>query len=242
LATAARRSGGSYGSDASAVVAAHLLILLTGAWFARRRSPTTASPAFTFVTHHTNLTFITAAAGAVLFPTGALSPGDLMVVSDDLLQCGGTIGYDNGLYTMTYAANVLCDFAVTLTNQGEVHVSYTFQWPPSANSAGPSAFDGVIDGGTLAFQDAHGSFHAVALLNGQYQFTATIADPREPLVVVSNARCGDRGPANILESGPAEAPHTAHRRAARELAQVRGPAQQGRRCAVPKSGVKPRQR
>jgi hypothetical protein len=164
----------------AAGLAALVLSLAVGAgWSAGSRTRTHAATEFTFVTHRTKLTFVTTAGGAVPFVTGPLSPGDRIVDSDDLLPGKTTIGSDNGVCTMTFAANVLCDFAVTLTDRGEVHASYTFQWPASAGSAGPSAFDGVIDGGTLAFQDAHGSFHAVALPNGDYQFTATIPDPAQ---------------------------------------------------------------
>jgi hypothetical protein len=161
------------------VAALALGLAVGGGWLVGSRSRTRAATQMTFVTHRTNLSFVTTAAGAVPYVTGPLSPGDRIVVSDDLLQGSTTIGSDLGVCTMTFDLNVLCDAAVTFTDQGEVHVSYAFQWPASAGATGPSSFDGVIEGGTLAFQDAHGSFHAVALPNGDYQFTATISDPAQ---------------------------------------------------------------
>ena len=150
-----------------------------GIWLAGNPSPTHAATQLSFTTHRTNIAFITAANGVVPYPTGPLSAGDRIVLSDDLLQGGTTVGSDYGVCTVTFDANAVCDVIATFTDQGQVHASYMLQWPSSADSAGPTAFDGIIDGGTLAFQDAHGSFHADALPNGDYRFTATIPDPAQ---------------------------------------------------------------
>ncbi len=140
---------------------------------------TRAATQLSFTTHRTSIAFITVANGVVPYPMGPLSAGDRIVLSDDFLQGGTTIGSDYGVCTVTFDATALCDVSATFTNQGQIHATYTLQWPSSADSAGPAAFDGVIDGGTLAFANAHGSFHAEALPNGDYQFTATIPDPAQ---------------------------------------------------------------
>ena len=44
--------------------------------------------------------------------------------------------------------------------------------PPGSSS--PSSFDGVVDGGTLPFQSAQGSFHAAALSNGDIEVIGEI--------------------------------------------------------------------
>jgi hypothetical protein len=156
-----------------------LSLVAGGGLLAGNRSRARAATQLSFTTHRTNISFITVADGVVPYPMGPLSAGDRIVLSDDLLQDGMTIGSDYGVCTLTFDATALCDVVATFTNQGQVHATYMLQWPSSADSAGPTAFDGIIDGGTLAFENAHGSFHADALPNGDYQFTATIADPAQ---------------------------------------------------------------
>jgi hypothetical protein len=52
---------------------------------------------------------------------------------------------------------VLCEDIVSFDGRGDLQASWTVQWP-ATGSSGPSSFDGVVDGGTLQFQSAHGSF------------------------------------------------------------------------------------
>jgi len=44
----------------------------------------------------------------------------------------------------------------------------------STGSSGPSSFDGIVDGGTLPFQSAHGSFHAAVMSNGDLEVIGEI--------------------------------------------------------------------
>jgi hypothetical protein len=49
----------------------------------------------------------------------------------------------------------------------------SIRWP-ATGSSGPSSFDGVVDGGTLQFQSAHGSFHAAVMSNGDLEVIGEI--------------------------------------------------------------------
>jgi hypothetical protein len=64
---------------------------------------------------------------------------------------------------------------VSLTGRGDLHVTWTFQWPSAARSTRPTAWDGVVDGGTGSFGEAHGSFHTAALASGDISITADIS-------------------------------------------------------------------
>ena len=155
------------------------LLVITGAaggLVVATRSRAGTATELSYVVHRTNLAFVTTAAGVTPLPTGPLVPGDRILARDDLLQNGSVIGYDSGVCTVTFDNNVVCDYMETLTNQGDIHVAWTFQWPASAGIDGPSVFDGIIDGGTLAHRNAHGSFHAVRLPDGNLQITGTISD------------------------------------------------------------------
>jgi hypothetical protein len=133
-----------------------------------------AETALSFVTHQANLEFVTGS-GASPFPTGPLAPGDRIIGRDDILRGRSVIGNDYEACTVTFGLNVLCEDMVSLTGRGDLHVSWTFQWPSAPGSPGPTAWDGVVDGGTGAFSDAHGSFHAAALANGDISITADIS-------------------------------------------------------------------
>ena len=68
---------------------------------------------------------------------------------------------------------MLCQDIVIFAGRGDVQTSWTVRWPATGNR-GPASFDGIIDGGTGAFRDAHGAFHAQALPDGDLHITATI--------------------------------------------------------------------
>ena len=70
---------------------------------------------------------------------------------------------------------MLCQDIVILDGRGNVQASWSFRWP-ATGTGGPASFDGIIDGGTGAFADAHGTFHAQALPHGDLQITATIGN------------------------------------------------------------------
>jgi hypothetical protein len=133
-----------------------------------------AETALSFVTHQTNIEFVTGS-GASPFPTGPLAPGDRIIGRDDVLRGRSVTGSDYEACTVTFGLNVLCEDMVSLTGRGGLHVSWTFQWPSAPGSPGPAAWDGVVDGGTGTFSDAHGSFHAAALPNSDISITADLS-------------------------------------------------------------------
>ena len=97
-----------------------------------------------------------------------------MVGRDDLLQSGVVVGHDFESCTVGFELHVLCDDMLSLHNRGDLHATWTFQWPATGNS-GPPSFDGVIDGGTATLRNSAGDFHAVALSPGRdLQVTATL--------------------------------------------------------------------
>ena len=127
-----------------------------------------------FVTHQANIEFVTATE-ATQFPTGPLAPGDRIIGRDDILRGRSVIGHDYEACTVTFGLNVLCEDMVSLTGRGDLHVTWTFQWPSAPGSTGPTAWDGVVDGGTGSFSEAHGSFHAAPLASGDISITADIS-------------------------------------------------------------------
>ena len=127
-----------------------------------------------FVTHQANIEFVTGT-GATPFPTGPLAPGDRIIGRDDILRGRSVIGNDYEACTVTFGLHVLCEDMVSLTGRGDLHVTWTFQWPSAPGSTGPTAWDGVVDGGTGSFSEAHGSFHAAALASGDISITADIS-------------------------------------------------------------------
>jgi hypothetical protein len=108
------------------------------------------------------------------YPTAPLAPGDRILGQDRILQGGGPAGRDNESCTVSFNRDVLCQDIIILDGQGDVQASWTFRWP-ATGSRGPASFDGVIDGGTGSFGNAHGWFHAQALPDGDLQITATIS-------------------------------------------------------------------
>jgi hypothetical protein len=110
------------------------------------------------------------------WPTKPLVPGDRVIGQDRVLEGGAVAGYDNEVCTVSFAREVLCQ-DIVVKGRGDVQASWSVRWPATGNR-GPVNFDGIIDGGTAAFRDAHGAFHAHRLPNGDLQITATVGGAR----------------------------------------------------------------
>jgi hypothetical protein len=123
-----------------------------------------ASSEFTAVGHITNVEFVTAK-GASLAPSGALVPGDRLVIRADILQNGAVVGYSEDACTVTFNDDVLCDGIDAFTNRGNLHFSGLLRGAVGPSGI-PKVFDLIVDGGTFAFHNAHGSAHVVVLSNG----------------------------------------------------------------------------
>jgi hypothetical protein len=123
--------------------------------------------------HRTNLVFVTTSGPPSPYPTGALTPGDRVLGRDDILQQGSRIGSDYEVCTVNFDLHVLCDDMVEITSMGQVHLTWMFQWP-SSGTTGPSAWQGVVDGGTGAYATATGDFQAQALPGGDDSITVRI--------------------------------------------------------------------
>jgi hypothetical protein len=134
-----------------------------------------AAQTISVVIHLTNLDFITASGSSSPYPTGPLSPGDRVLGRDDILQHGSIVGSDYEVCTASFGLHVLCDDMVEMTNQGQMHLTWMFQWPSSGNS-GPPAWEGVVDGGTDSYQNATGEFQAQALPNGDTSITIQLEE------------------------------------------------------------------
>jgi hypothetical protein len=126
----------------------------------------------TFVSQLTAIRFFTNHGPITGFPTKPLVPGDCIIGQDRILQNGKPAGHDNEACTLSFHRDVLCQDIVVLNGQGDLHASWTLQWP--ATGHGPRSFDGIIEGGTSHFAAAHGSFHAATLPNGDMRITAVI--------------------------------------------------------------------
>src|SRR5215469_3077813 len=160
-------------------VAAGALAVLAVAGCAAGTAAAQATPQapgqLTFASHLTAIRFFTAAGPVTGFPAGPLVPGDRIIGQDRIRQHGRPAGHDNEACTVSFDRDVLCQDIVILTGQGDLQTSWTIRWP-AAGPAGPTSFDGVIEGGTAQFQSSHGSFHAAALSNGDVEITADIND------------------------------------------------------------------
>jgi hypothetical protein len=83
------------------------------------------------------------------------------------------VGRDFEVCTVSFGQHVVCDDVLSFDDRGDLHATWAFQWP-STGTSGPSAFDGVIDGGTSLFHNATRDFHAAAVWPGRdLQITAT---------------------------------------------------------------------
>ena len=127
----------------------------------------------TFDLQLTALQFFTSTGPISGFPAGPLAPGDRVIGQDLLLQDGSPVGHGDEVCTVGFAREVVCQDIVVFDGRGDVQASWSVRWPATGNR-GPARFDGIIDGGTGAFRDAHGDYHAQALPNGDLQITATL--------------------------------------------------------------------
>jgi hypothetical protein len=123
-----------------------------------------ASSEFTVVAHGTNAEFVTATGGS-LVPTGPLVPGDRLILRADLLQNGAVVGSTEVACTVMFNSDLLCDGMDTITNRGDLHVTTLLRGAVGPSGI-PKVFDIVVDGGTFAFSNAHGSGHVVVEANG----------------------------------------------------------------------------
>jgi hypothetical protein len=128
------------------------------------------------VLHQTDLLFVTTSGSASPYPTGPLVPGDRVLGRDDIEQNGSDIGSDYEVCTASFGLNVLCDDMVNITNNGQLHVTWSFQWPASGTT-GPPNWSGVVDGGTGIYQNAIGSFQAQLLPDHDVNITMHIVRP-----------------------------------------------------------------
>jgi hypothetical protein len=148
--------------------------LAGGAAGAAAAQASTGTPGqLTFDLQPTALQFFTSTGPITGFPTSPLAPGDRVISQDRVLQRGVPAGHDDEACTAGFGRDVICQDIVTLDGRGDVQASWSFRWP-ATGTRGPASFDGIIDGGTAAFADAHGTFHAHALPDGDLQITATI--------------------------------------------------------------------
>ena len=138
------------------------------------QASTHAPGQLTFDLERTALQFFTGTGPITGFPTGPLAPGDRIIGQDRLLQDGVPVGHDDEACTVGFARDVTCQDIAVFDGRGDLQVSWSFRWP-ATGSTGPASFDGIIDGGTGAFADAHGDYHARTLPNGELQITATIS-------------------------------------------------------------------
>jgi hypothetical protein len=154
---------------------ASMLALVVGGGIAvgMTASQAGASSEFTVVAHGTNIEFITAK-GASLLPSGPLVPGDRLVLRADLLENGAAVGSATAVCTVTFNGDLLCDGIDALTNRGDLHVTGLLRGAVGPGGL-PSAFDLVVDGGTFAFRNAHGSAHIVISSNGDEVTTIALA-------------------------------------------------------------------
>ena len=120
------------------------------------------------------LQFFTSTGPITGFPAGPLAPGDRVIGQDRLLQDGVPAGHGDEACTVGFAREVLCQDVVVFDGRGDVQATWSVRWPATGNR-GPARFDGIIDGGTGAFRDAHGEFHARTLPDGDLQITVSIA-------------------------------------------------------------------
>jgi hypothetical protein len=134
------------------------------------------SQTVTVVAHQTDLAFVTPSGSSSHYPRGPLSPGDRVLDREDLSQQGSTVGSGFEVCTVSFDLNVLCDYVAEMTGAGDLHVTWNFQWP-SSGTTGPTAWDGVVDGGTGDYANAVGDFHAQALPTGDINITLRILQP-----------------------------------------------------------------
>ena len=125
-----------------------------------------ASSEFTLASHLTNVEFITAQAGpSTSFPTSPMVPGDRLITRDDLTQNGTPVGHLVNLCTLTFNNEFMCEGPWALTNRGDLHTSFLARANQPSVLGFPKVYDLIVDGGTFAFRNAHGSAHGFSLPN-----------------------------------------------------------------------------
>jgi hypothetical protein len=145
------------------VVLVVALVVASGITLAVTATQAGASSEFTLGSHLTNLEFITAQAGpSTSFPTSPMVPGDRFVTRDDLTQNGSPVGHLESMCTVTFNSEFMCESTFALTNRGDLHASLLARGNPNFSFAFPAVYDLIVDGGTFAFSNAHGSAHVVA--------------------------------------------------------------------------------
>ena len=120
--------------------------------------------------------FVSASGTSSPYPAGPLSPGDRVIGQDDLTQHGTTVGTGFETCTVNFGLNIPCDYMAELTDTGDLHLAWTFQWPASG-TGGPLEWDGVLDGGTGRYADTIGTFHAQALPDRDINVTVRMVHP-----------------------------------------------------------------
>jgi hypothetical protein len=133
----------------------------------------TALTRLQIVVHPTDLEFVTQAGTTPNFPTAPLAVGDRVLGRDSLLQAGARVGTDYEVCTISLDLHALCEDTLNLDGKGDLYASWILQWPRTG-TAGPTSFDGIVDGGTDTYRNATGDFHAVALPSRDIQITAMI--------------------------------------------------------------------
>jgi len=127
--------------------------------------------------HPTQLLFISPSGATSAYPTGPLPAGSRVLGYDTDSQNGRVVGQDFEVCTVSFNLNALCDDMVEFAGQqGNLRVSWTFQWP-STGTTGPQHFDGVVMGGTGSYRNAQGAFHAVAIANNSLRLVAVLTTP-----------------------------------------------------------------
>ena len=122
-----------------------------------------ASSEFTVVGHITNVAFVTAK-GTSLAPPGPLVPGDRLVTRADIVRNGAVVGYSEVVSTVTFNDDLFSEGINAFTNRGDLHVSGLLRGAVGPSGL-PKVLDLIVDGGTFAFHNAHGSAHIVVLPN-----------------------------------------------------------------------------
>jgi hypothetical protein len=122
-----------------------------------------ASSEFALGSHLTNVEFITAQAGpSTSFPTSPMVPGDRLETRDDLTQNGSPVGHLEAMCTVTFNNDFMCESIFALTNRGDLHASFLGRASQPGVVGFPTVYDLIVDGGTFAFSNGHGSAHVVA--------------------------------------------------------------------------------
>ena len=151
------------------------VVLAGGGLIAATTSTAGADVEATFMSHTTNVEFVTAS-GASLTPPASFVPGDRLIIRDQDSQGSTVAGSDESSCTVTFNEDLLCEGVAAVTNVGDISFSFLERGGALANP--PSVYDGAITGGTFGYRNAHGSFHAVVQPNGDTQVTVDFVTTR----------------------------------------------------------------